>query len=432
MKTKITNAKILAFNPKTDDYDILTGEIYINDSIITGIYDSSSATSEGKDTSDFDKEIDACGNLIMPGFKDAHTHSAMTLFRSYADDLPLDKWLFDKIFPLEGNLTPDNVYWGSRLAILEYLSSGITSNFDMYMKNDANVKASVDSGFRTVLCGSINNFGGTVEDMENEYNNYNNTNELISYQLGFHAEYTTSREILEGMAALSHKYKAPVFTHNSETSKEVKECIERYGTTPTTFLNSLGMFDYGGGGYHCVYMSDEDLEIMKSKNLYAVTNPSSNLKLASGIAPTEKMSDMGINIAIGTDGAASNNCLDMFREMFLVTALQKVSLNDATAMDATKVIKMATYTGAHCMGLANCDDIRKGAKADLVMINLKRPNMQPINNIVKNLVYSGSKENVLMTMVNGKVLYENGNFNVGCDPEEIYAKANESIEQLKK
>lgn len=424
MKIRIYNARILTMQ---DDRPVFCGELHTEDGTITYVGEEKK-TAEGA----WDREIDAKGNLLMPGFKNAHTHSAMTFLRSYADDLPLQEWLYNQVFPMEAKLTPEDVYWAAMLANLEYLTSGITANFDMYMKNESNAKASVDMGFRTVLCGSINDFGGTVEEVEEEYLHFNKYHPLISYQLGFHAEYTTKRQILEDMAALGKKYKAPVFTHNSETDNEVAGCKERYGTTPTAFLNSLGMFDYGGGGFHCVHMTQEDLDICKEKGIWVVTNPSSNLKLASGIAPIQKMLSMGIGLAIGTDGPASNNCLDMFREMFLVTALQKVSLSDAAAMDAMEVLHMATVGGAKAMGLTDCDVLAEGKCADLIMIDLQQPNMQPLNNITKNIVYSGSKQNVKMTMVDGKILYEDGVFHVGTAPEEIYAKVNESITRMKK
>ena len=428
MNTRIYNASILTMTKA--DGAICKGEVQILENRISYVGDSASAPEH---TQKWDREIDAQGNLVLPGFKNAHTHSAMTFLRSYADDLPLKEWLYNRVFPMEAKLTEDDVYWCSRLAILEYLTSGITANFDMYMKNEANAKASVDSGFRTVLCGSINDFGGTVQDIEEEYLHFNHydDSELISYQLGFHAEYTTCRDILEGMAALGQKYHAPVYTHNSETKEEVEGCMERYGTTPTAFLNSLGMFDYGGGGFHCVHMSQEDLDICKEKHIWVVTNPASNMKLASGIAPLTKMLDMGIGLAIGTDGPASNNCLDMFREMFLTTALQKVSIPDASAMDANEVLYMATAGGAGAMCLSDCDTLTAGKKADLILLDLNQPNMQPLNDISKNVVYSGSKQNVLLTMVDGKILYENGKFDVGVEPEEIYAKANESITRMK-
>lgn len=427
MKTRIYNAKIITMANGTD---ILEGELHIEDDRISFVGTREDAKKLLKETV-FDREIDACGNVVMPGFKDAHTHSAMTFLRSYADDLPLQEWLYNRVFPMEAKLTEEDVLWCSKLAIMEYLTSGITANFDMYMKNEANAKASVDTGFRTVLCGSINDFGGTVEGIEEEYKHFNNYDKLLSYQIGFHAEYTTKRETLEGIAELAHKYKAPVYTHNSETKSEVDGCIERYGKTPTAFLDSIGMFDYGGGGFHCVHMTDEDLDICREKKIWIVTNPASNIKLASGIAPIKKMLDMGIGLAIGTDGPASNNCLDMFREMFLTTALQKVSIPDASAVDANDVLYMATVGGAHAMGLMDCDTLEKGKYADLIIIDLNQPNMQPLNNISKNIVYSGSKQNVKLTMVAGKVLYEDGKFNIGVASEEVYAKANESIVRMK-
>ena len=283
---------------------------------------------------------------------------------------------------------------------------------------------------RAVLCGSINDFGGTVEEIEEEFNTYNSGDPLISYQLGFHAEYTTKREILEGIAALSQKYKAPVYTHNSETKAEVEGCKERYGITPTQLFEKLGMLEYGGGGFHCVWFDERDMEIFRDKGLWMVTNPASNVKLASGIAPICKMRAAGMkNFAIGTDGAASNNCLDMFKEMFLVAGLQKVKEEDAAACPAFDVLEMATKGGALAMGLTDCDVLAVGKKADLAVIDLKQPNMQPIHNIAKNLVYAGSKQNVKMTVIDGKILYEDGKFTT-VDANEVYERANKLAKQI--
>ncbi len=367
----------------------------------------------------------------MPGFKNAHTHSAMTFLRSYADDLPLFEWLHDKVFPKEAQLTENDIYWLSKLAIMEYLTSGITANFDMYFHPKEIARASIDCGFRTVLVSTLNNFYSSLEEMEEEYQMFHHKHPLISYCLGFHAEYTTSKQLLEGIAKLSKKYQAPVYMHNSETRREVDECIKRYGKTPTSLFNSLGLFEYGGGGYHCIYMNEEDLSIYREKNLTVVTNPGSNIKLASGIAPIQKMLDMGIRVAIGTDGPASNNCLDMFKEMSLVTGLAKLQTSDASSVSAEEVIKMATCNGAIAMGLKDCDCLQVGKLADLIMIDLHQPNMQPLNNIVKNIVYSGSKINIKMTMVDGKILYENGEFFIQEDPEIIYQKANDIIQRMK-
>ena len=422
MKIRIYNARILTMA----SMDIVQGELHTLDDKITYI----GSAAEAPDNIVFDSEIDAEGNLLMPGFKNAHTHSAMTFLRSFADDMPLQDWLNQQVFPQESKLTGEAVYWFARLAIMEYLTSGITANFDMYMKNEDNAKASIDSGFRTVLCGSINDFGGTVEDIEEEYLHFNDCHELISYQLGFHAEYTTSPSILEGMAALSHKYHAPVFTHNSETRAEVDGCLERHHMTPTAYLNSIDMFQYGGGGFHCVHMTEEDLDICRKKGLWVVTNPASNIKLASGIAPIARMMELGIHLAIGTDGPASNNCLNMFREMFLTTALQKVKMNDASAVNANEVLKMACCGGALAMGLTDCDILAPGKKADIIMLDLQQPNMRPLHSITKNIVYSGSKQNVKMTMVNGRILYRDGQFFIGIAPEEVYARVQELTDAI--
>ena len=423
MNIRIYNARILTME---EGVPLFTGELHVTENKISYV---GPALSEVKEN--WVREIDANGNVIMPGCKNAHTHSAMTFLRSYADDLPLLEWLNEQVFPMEAKLTADDIYHLSKLAIMEYLTSGITANFDMYLTPDTVAAASKDCGFRTVMVGGLNNFSQSFEGLEEWFQKYNNPDELVTFQLGFHAEYTNSRENLEKLASLSHKYQAPICAHSSESKSEVEGCIERYGMTPTQLFDSLGMFDYGGTYYHCIHMTDKDIEIMAKKGIYAVTNPASNMKLASGIARIEDMLEKGVHIAIGTDGPASNNCLDMFREMFLVTALAKIKGENAAALSADKVLKMATVEGAHCMGLHNADVLAEGKFADLIMIDLHQPNMQPINNIEKNIVYSGSKQNVKMTMVDGKILYEDGKFNIGVLAEEVYVKANEIINRMR-
>ncbi len=253
---------------------------------------------------------------------------------------------------------------------------------------------------------------------------------IAAYEISAGNVGRNAEELLRKVAALSEKYQAPVFTHNSETRREVEECIARHGKTPTAYLDSLGLFQYGGGGYHCIHMTDEDIRIFRDRGLTAVTNPGSNTKLSSGIARISDMLDAGVRIAIGTDGPASNNCLDMFREMFLVTGLAKLRENNAAAVPAQEVLKMAVSGGTHGMGLTDCGCLAEGKLADLIVIDLNQPNMQPVNNIVKNLVYSGSKANVKLTMVNGRVLYEDGKFSVGTKPEEIYERANRIIRRM--
>ena len=419
---RLYNGRVLSFVNGTE---ITNDEVWTDGSSICYVGPKKAAMPQ------FEREIDLKGDLLLPGFKNAHTHSAMTFLRSMADDMPLDRWLNEQVFPREAKLSPDMLYVMTKLAIMEYLSSGITSSFDMYFHNDAYVKANVDAGFRTVICGALNNFDRDITALEREYLHFNDCNELISYRLGFHAEYTTSLERMEYVASLTHKYKAPMFVHSSETKGEVQGCIERHGVTPTVLFDRLGMYDHGGGGFHCVYMSEEDIDIFRRRKLCAVLNPASNLKLASGIAPVTRFLSEGIDLAIGTDGAASNNALDFFREMYLVTALAKYREADASVCDANRALEMACVGGAKAMGLTDCDCIATGKKADMTVINLHRPNMHPLNNISKNIVYAGSKENVRLTMVNGKVLYENGEFFIGEDAGKLYAEADKISEALR-
>ena len=420
---RIYHAKILTMEESEEIYD---GEIWIDGTKIKYI------GPQKEDAIDivWDRQIDAKGNLIMPGFKNAHTHSAMTFLRSHADDMPLLSWLNDQVFPYEAKLTPDDIYHLSKLAIMEYLTSGITANADMYLTPDTMIEASKDCGYRTTVIGAVNDFTQSVEQMDEWYQKYHKKDNLISYELGFHAEYTTSKEILEEIASLAKKYQAPVYTHNSESKSEVEQCLKRTGMTPTVYMDQLGLFEYGGGLYHCVHMTQEDFEVVKKRGISVITNPASNLKLASGIAPINQMINEGINIAIGTDGPASNNCLDMFREMFLVTALAKYRENDASAVDALKVLRMATVGGAKAMNLPECDVLKEGKQADLIIIDLNQPNMQPIHNIQKNIVYSGSKQNVKMTMVAGKILYENGEIFIGEAADKVYERANKITRRI--
>lgn len=378
----------------------------------------------------FDREIDLKGDLLLPGFKNAHTHTAMTFLRSLADDLPLDRWLSEQVWPNEARLTDESVYVFTKLGIMEYLSSGVTACYDMYVHNDGFTAACIDAGFRAVIACGLNNFDRDVEQTERDYLKYNALHELVSFRLGIHAEYTTGMDRLEYAAALAEKYQAPCFTHLCETKAEVEGCLARYGKTPPQLLDSLGFFRCGGGGYHCVWMSEEDIALFADKKLWAVTCPGSNLKLASGVAPIEKLREAGVPLAIGTDGAASNNALDFWREMYLVTALQKLTTGDPAACPAIEVLRMACAGGAGAMGLTDCDDIAPGKKADLVVIDLQRPNMQPLHEIPNNLVYAGSKENVRLTMVNGKILYENGEFFIGEAPEAVYARANALVREM--
>ena len=417
MNTRFYNAKILTMNSASSE--IIEGELWVSDGKIVRVGDEY----EPDYMYMWDQEIDCEGDVLMPGFKNAHAHAPMTFLRSLADDMPLDRWLNELVFPAEAKLSAEDIYELTKLAICEYLTSGITSSFEMYYHPESIARAATEMGYRVVLCSStIGQDIKSIDVLDEEYNTYNNYNDLISYKLGFHAEYTTSREVMEGVARLANNYKAPVYMHSQETKKEVADCIGRYGMSPTKIFDKLGIFNYGGGCYHMVYSDDEDIAILKKRGVSIISNPGSNSKLASGIAPITTYINKGLNVALGTDGPASNNALDMYREMYLATILQKLSLEDASALSGSTVLRMATVNGAYAMGLENGDTLAVGKLADIIRIDMKRPNMQPAFHIVDNLVYSGSKENVKMTMVQGNILYENGRF-TNVDIDDIIKKS---------
>ncbi len=419
MKIRFFNALILTMKDK----NIINGELWTDGTKISYI-------GEPKDSDiQFDRQIDCKGNLLMPGFKNAHTHTAMTFARSYANDVNLHDWLFDHIFPMERKLNDDHIYWFSKVGYAEYLASGITACFDMYMHKLPSAKCAVETGIRHVFCGDANDFGG-FDVLEDDYLALNSYDPLISAILGFHAEYTTSKENMEFLADVAHKYKAPVFTHISETSSEVEGCKERYGMSPVKLLDKMGMYDYGGGGFHCVWFDDEDMEIFRRRGLWAVFNPCSNLKLASGSPKVEEFISKGMNIAIGTDGAGSNNSLNIFREMYLASVLPNLRVEGGAFVDPFEILKAATTGGALCMGLNDSDVLDQGKNADIIMIDMSNPTMNPVNDIVANLVFSGHPGIVKMTMIAGRILYEDGEY-ATIDIEEANKITNSMLGELR-
>lgn len=422
MKIRLYNARILSMVEKEA---VFAGELHVEDNRITYVGNSENAPKAA-----FDREIDCEGNVLMPGLKNCHTHSGMTAFRSLADDLNLQDWLTNEIFPREAKMSGDDCYWLTKLAILEYLTSGVTAIEDMYLTPETIATACQEMGMRCELVSGLNKFGPTLEVLEERYNSLNGKYPLVGFKMGVHAEYTCDKELLTNVSELVHKYRAPLYVHMSETKTEVDECIGRYGMTPVAFFDSLGLFDFGGVIYHGVWTTAEDWEIMKKRGIMVVTNPGSNCKLASGIAPVNDYIREGITVAIGTDGPSSNNALDMFREMYLTSVLGKVREMDPLAVPATEVLKMATVNGSKTLEHKDTDVLAEGKLADIIMINLNDPAMQPILDIPNNIVYSGGKNIVKMTMIDGKILYENGEF-IGIDKQEIYDKSEAIMEKLK-
>ena len=420
MKILLKNSRILTLK----DSDIIYGDVLISGNKIVKIKKKIKEKAE--------KIIDCDGNLLMPGFKNAHSHSAMTFLRSYADDLPLDRWLKEVVFPIEKRLKKNDVYCLSKIAFLEYISSGITACFDMYFFLDEIKKASNEIGMRTVILNSIENSIENIKDIKKIMESYNNDNDLVTMLLGFHSEYTTTEDQLKKISKLANKLKIPLYTHCSETLKEVKESLKRHKKTPVKYFEELNIFKYGGGIFHGVHLNDEDIKILKRNNIFVCTCPGSNLKLSSGIADIKCLMKNNVNIAIGTDGPASNNGLDMFREMYLTSVLSKHKENDAASIDAFEILKMATVNGAKMLGLKKSLFLEEGSLADLIMIDLKQPDMQPINNIINNIVYSGNKLDIKMTMIDGKILYYDKKFYLNESVDEIYRKSKIIVDRLLK
>ncbi|MGM9857819.1 MAG: amidohydrolase [Bacilli bacterium] len=419
-RTRLFNAKIL----DVEKLEIQDGEIIVEDNKILYC---------GNDIENVkcDEEIDCEGNLLMPGFKNAHSHSAMTFLRSYCDDVTLHEWLFNNVFPLENKLTSEDVYYLTKLAVLEYLSSGITSVMDMYLYPFDAAKAFVDMNYRGVMTGCLDYYSTSVDDMKRMFNDMNHIDSLITYKIGFHSVYTISEDVLKNISIIANELKEPIFTHLCETEKEVKDCVTNHGCTPVKYLDNLGLLNNGGGFYHCIYLNEDDINLFKKYNLNAVTCPASNSKLVNGTPDLVNFEKNNIKIGVGTDGAASNNSLDMFKEMFLLSVLQKLKHNDPVSIEANEIIKFVTINNAEIMGLDECRTLKAGQLADIIMIDLAKPNMRPINNIITNLVYAGSKDIIKMTMINGKILYKDNQFLVD-DIKIIYTKCQQIIERMKK
>ena len=363
------------------------------------------------------KVIDGKDKLVMPGLINCHTHTPMGLMRSYGSGLPLDRWLNEKIFPVEDKLTDDDMYWGSMLAIAEMLSTGTTTFNDMYFQTHATAKAVEKSGMRAVLtyCGTCfapyddYNTLKRVENNRRLYEDYKN-NDKIKVSVSPHAVYTCNDQFLADDAREAKELNTIVHTHLSETVKENEDCMKNKGKSPTTHMRDLGLFDSPTVAAHCVHLSDDDIDILKTYNVSVVNNPTSNLKLGSGICDISKLIESGVNVTLGTDGASSNNNLNMFEEMHIASILVNGAKMDASAVSAFDILKMATVNGAKALGFDNVGMIKEGMSADIIMLDLDKPHFLPMHSYIDNLVYTAQGSDVCMTMVDGEILYRDGKY----------------------
>lgn len=356
--------------------------------------------------SDFDTVIDGRNKVVMPGLINTHAHTAMTLLRSYADDMNLQDWLFNKIFPYEETLDAEKIALGSEIGIDEMLASGTTCFCDMYFFEKETAKIAVQKGIRAVLAEGIN-FDGyeekirLMEELRAEFGD----EELLSFAIAPHAIYTCSDKLLRDCADYAAEHNMMIHTHLAETQTEFDDCMREHGMTPTEYMESTGIFKNRTVAAHCVTMTDGDIEILKKHDVSVAHNVVSNLKLASGVAPIPKMIEAGVNVALGTDGASSNNNLDMFEEIKITGILHKGVTLDPTVLDAWTVLKMATAGGAKALGFDNLGVLREGYLADMIVLDFDKPHLKPNHNTVSNLVYAACGLDVEYTIVGGKIVY---------------------------
>ncbi|RKL62532.1 amidohydrolase [Thermoanaerobacteraceae bacterium SP2] len=382
-----------------------------------------------------EKVIDARESLVMPGLIDGHTHIAMSLFRNYADDLPLMEWLKTRIWPLEEKLTAQDVYWGSMLGVAELIRSGVTCFSDMYFFMEETAKAVEEAGIRAVLArglvGGDNDDGRRFEETRKLYKSWHNgAGGRLKFMVGPHAPYTCSPGYLRKVVELARELNVGIHIHIAESADEVEESLKNYGKSPVRHIYDLGLFDIPTVAAHCVHLSDEDIEILAENKVSVVNNPTSNLKLASGFAPVEKMIKKGINVALGTDGPSSNNNLNMFEEINLAAIINKSVDHDATSIPAITAIKMATVNGAKALGLEKeIASIEVGKKADLIIIDTQKPHFYPRHNIISAVAYSAQASDVKTVIVDGKIVMEDYEIKT-IDTERIMFETEKAAKDL--
>lgn len=382
----------------------------------------------------YDKRIDAANHMLLPGFVNAHTHAAMTLLRGYADDMPLMEWLETKIWPLEDKLTADDVYWGTMLAIVEMIKSGTTCFTDMYFFMDQVARAVEETGIRAVLSRGMVGVGPAhqiaIDESRELVSKWSGKGEgRISFLLGPHAPYTCPPEYLHKVMEIANELKVGINIHIAETLSEFEDIKKLYGRSPVAHLQNVGLFDIHTVGAHCVHLTDEDIQTLARYKVGVVHNPESNMKLASGIAPVPALLEAGVPVALGTDGASSNNNLDMLQEMRSCAFLHKVNSFNPTVLPAYQALQMATVNGARALRLDQLGTLAVGQKADMILVSLKEAHMIPRYDLIANLVYSAQAADVQTVIINGQIVMENRVIKT-FDEQEVLAQAKRVARRL--
>lgn len=371
--------------------------------------------------------------LAVPSYVNSHTHLGMSMMRNYADDLDLNTWLNEKIWPFEAKLSDDDIYWSTMLSLVENIKSGTSAVCDMYYSMDRVAEAISQSGIRGVLTRGLMDVAGSGEERLEEtrtlYKNYHNvSNGRVKIVPAPHAIYTCSTDYLKEIIKMSKEFDFVINIHVSETIKEVEDAKNNYKMTPVEYLDSIGMLDLKVIAAHCTHITESEIELVKNKDFYPVYNPSSNLKLASGFTPIDEMIKSGIKVAIGTDGSSSNNNQNMVEEIHIASIVNKAVKLDAEVVPAIEVLKMATINGSEAMGI-DAGIIEEGKLADIQIYDLNSVNFTPRNNLISALCYSASSNDVLDLIVDGKLVMENREL-LTLDEEYIKFMVNKKTKEL--
>ena len=407
---------------------IREGTVFVSGGMITEIREGNEVS--GKELAAAEV-IHAADAIVMPGLINSHTHTAMTLFRGFADDLPLREWLFDKIFPAEAvHLNPESVYWGALLGCLEMIASGTTACIEGYFFQDGPARAVYESGLRALVAQGVIDFPApgvpspqeNLQVARNFLEKWRSVSDRVTPGIFCHSPLTCSEYTLREAWALSRDMGVPMQIHLSETKDEVSEILKRTGKRPVHYLDGLGILEEGLIAAHAVHLDDAELACLVGRGVGVVHVPESNMKLSSGVARVSEMIRMGITVGLGTDGCSSNNNLDLFQEMDTAAKLSKVATGDPVSLDARTVVKMSTLWGADVMGLGSqIGTLEVGKKADLIVVDIHAPHLCPMYDPMSTIVYSASGADVRDVVVNGKALMKNRTF-TSLDPAEIMAR----------
>lgn len=378
--------------------------------------------------------IDGKGMLALPGYVNAHCHVSMTIFRGYADNMPLWEWLSEKIWPLEDKLVAEDAYSLTLLGAAEMISAGVTTFSDMYMFMSETAKAVQDCGMRAVLgrglTGPDDNTPLRHKEVEELFIQSQQSSGRITTMIAPHAVYTCTPEYLKACRQLAERFGVGVHIHMSETEKEVADCVREYGKTPVRHLYDLGLFDLPITAAHCVHLTHDDMDLIEENDVRVIHCPSSNMKLASGFAPVDELLERRICVALGTDGAASNNNLSILKEMSLAALIAKGRTGNAKALSAGTAIRMATVQGASALSLEHeIGSLEPGKKADIQLIDFKQPHYFPRQHPAVHLVYSGHSGDVRTVIINGQTVMQDGKLTT-IDIDEVYGEVNKIVKRI--